>query len=377
MTSSYASPPYRSLPKPLTTSQTQQTDEHAEDGEVAEEDEPKPNNDATTIVPNKIHIRGVDSLHTDDIKAYVKSHFGDVDKIEWIDDTSANLVFSSEPTAREAIAALSAVEITDASALPVGEAVPAKPLADKPETTLTVRFAVVSDRKERGAALRSRYYLLHPEHDPEEKRRRREERPRYRNRDSDQRSYRRRDDDDQDAFDASMYDDAPRRRSTSRDNRRNSYSRENRGKELFADRGSRRNRSASPMRDDTVMGGSDDVVRNREAARSIRDRISSSNKNKELFPSKTSSSVGQLDKLERAIGSAHLRDEDMPKMAPEAGFAIKSSANQDPSAGGFSIKGTATARELFPAKLGGESNAGKELFDSKSKQRQKAQDLFG
>lgn len=331
------------------------------------------------MVPNKIHIRGVDSLHTDDIKAYVRSHFGDVDKIEWIDDTSANLVFGSEPTAKEAIVALSAVEIADASALPIGEAVPAKPLTDKPKTTLTVRFAVASDRKERGAALRSRYYLLHPEHDPEEKRRRREERSRYRNRDSDQRSRRRRDDDDdnQETFDASMYDDAPRRRSTSRDNRRDSYSRENRGKELFADRATRRNRSASPMRDDTIMGGSDDVLRNREAARSIRDRISSNNKNKELFPTKTSVSVGQLDKLERAIGSAHLRDEDRPKLAPEAGFAIKGSATQGSSAGGIAIKGAANARELFPGKLGGESNAVKELFDSKSKQRQKAQDLFG
>ena len=66
-----------------------------------------------TVVPTKLHVRGLDTLHTEDIKAHVKAHFGPVDKVEWIDDSSANLVFSSEPTAREALVALSAIEVAE------------------------------------------------------------------------------------------------------------------------------------------------------------------------------------------------------------------------------------------------------------------------
>lgn len=361
----------------------QQPDEVEEPGEVAEDLADA--TDPITVLGNKIHLRGVDTLHTDDIKEYVKSHFGVVDKIEWIDDTSANLVFVSESRAKEAIVALSVVEIEDPTALPVGEAVSAKSIEGKPEINLSLRFALSSDKKERGAALRSRYYLLHPEYDPEEKHRRQSDRPRYRNRNNDHYS-RKRDEDGEQAFDASMYDDAPRqsgRRSMSRDGRHASYSRENRGKELFDDRGRDRNRSASPRRDDerdTVMG--DDLFSNRDSARQVKVRLAAENSQKELFPSKTTSRGGQLDTLERAIGSAHLKEEDMPKIAAaigdETGLSIKGTAKQSSSSDrGFAIKGAANARDLFPGKLG-DTNSGKELFDSsKTKQRQKAQDLFG
>ncbi|OAA66195.1 hypothetical protein ISF_04033 [Cordyceps fumosorosea ARSEF 2679] len=374
-----------------------QPDEVDEPGEIADDD-PKLDEDATTIVSNKINIRGVDSLHTDDIKAYVKSHFAPVDRVEWVDDTSANLVFGSDSSARDAMIALSSIEIADATALPAGETLPAKPVEGKPEVTLHVRFAVASDRKQVGAALRSRYYLLHPEHDPEERRRRQQEsRSRYRDRDNS--GYRRggdrrrRDgsDEEVETFEASMYDDAPRpptrRRSDSGD-RRDSYARENRGKELFADRASRRNRSASPLRDndgDASMGSThDSSSRNRDSARAVKERLRTENGAKELFPSKFGSASGQLDRLEDAIGSAHLREEDMPKVVTVpvgsrgGSFNIKGAASQTGEGDtGFSIKGTANARELFPGKLGG-SNAGKELFEGgRTKPRQKAQDLFG
>lgn len=367
----------------------QQPDEVDEPGEI-QEDEPKPNEDANTIVPTKINIRGVDSLHTDDIKAYAKAHSAPVDRVEWVDDTSANLVFGSDSSAREAIIAMSSIEIADATALPVGETLPAKPVDGKPEVTLHIRFAVASDKKQVGAALRSRYYLLHPEHDPEERRRRQQEsRSRYRDRDGGYRrggGRRRRDsDEDVETFEASMYDDAPRR-SRSGD-RRDSYSRENRGKELFSGRRSGRDRSASPMRDsdgDAPMDSMHGSSRNRDSARVVKERIRTDNRSKELFPTKSNSKSGQLDRLEDAIGSAQLREEDMPKIVSVPGgsrggsFNIKGAANQSgTSAGGFNIKGSANARELFPGKLGND-NAGKELFDSsKSKQRQKAQDLFG
>lgn len=363
----------------------------------------KADEESTTLAPAKVHIRGVDTLHTDDIKAYVKAHYGLVDKVEWIDDASANLVFSSDAAARDAMVALSAIDIADPTALGIGEFLTAKSVQARPEIILQVRFALLSDRKQAGAALRSRYYLLHPEHDPEERRRRQQDnRSRYRERDGDYRRGgggggrdRRRDSDEAEPFDASMYDDAPaparRRRLSDPEDHPKSYSRGNRGKELFAGRASGRDRSASPLRDadgDEVIG--DDRLasssRNRTSARSLKDRMSTSNKSKELFPSKASvGKGGRLDELEAAIGSARLKEEDRPKVVavPDApagsAFNIRGLARQrGGTEGGFAIKGTATAKELFPTKLGGGSgNVGKELFDgSRSKPRQRAEDLF-
>ncbi|POR33464.1 Uncharacterized protein TPAR_06347 [Tolypocladium paradoxum] len=376
-----------------------QPDEPEEPGEVVD-DEPTNGSDdeSKTVVPTKIHVRGLDTLHTDDIKAYVKAHFGPVDKVEWIDDSSANLVFGSEPTACEAIVALSAIEVADATALAVGESLPGKPVEGKPEISLQVRFAVESDRKQAGAALRSRYYLLHPEHDPEERRRRQHDnRSRYRDREGDSRrsGRRRRDSDHQvETFEASMYDDAPQpsraRRYSDSEDRPRSHARENRGKELFGDRPTRRDRSASPRRDDDGDAHMDmdslasSSRNNRVRARSIKERLSADNSAKELFPTKSSGRGGQLDELERSIGSARLQEEDMPKVVavPDASngsaFNIRGLASQHrDSEGGFAIKGAAaSAKELFPGKLGG-INAGKELLDAgRSKRRQKAQDLF-
>ncbi|KND88479.1 Uncharacterized protein C16C4.16c, partial [Tolypocladium ophioglossoides CBS 100239] len=374
-----------------------QPDEPEEPGEVVD-DEPTNDNASSpkTVVPTKIHVRGLDTLHTDDIKAHVNAHFGPVDKVEWIDDGSANLVFGSEPTAREAIVALSAIEVADATALAVGESLPGKPVEGKPEISLQVRFAIESDRKQAGAALRSRYYLLHPEHDPEERRRRQHDnRSRYRERDGDSRrgDRRRRDSDDQvETFEVSMYDDAPQprraRRYSDSEDRPRSHATVNRGKELFGDRPARRDRSASPRRDGDGNAHMDGLAsssrNNRARARSIKERLSTDNSAKELFPTKSSGRGGQLDELERSIGSARLQEEDMPKIVavPDASaggaFNIRGLASQHRgSDGGFAIKGAAaSANELFPGKLGG-SNAGKELLDaSRVKRRQKAQDLF-
>ncbi|KAH6890003.1 hypothetical protein B0T10DRAFT_44903 [Thelonectria olida] len=380
-----------------------QPDEPEEPGEVADDDPPV--DDSKTIVPTKVHVRGVDTLHTSDIKDYVKAHFGLVDRVEWIDDTSANLIFSSEPTARDAIVALSAVPVADATALAIGETLPAKPFEGKPETNLHIRFAVLSDRKEAGAALRSRYYLLHPEHDPEERRRRHQEnRSRYRDRDGDYRRdgdrrehgrQRRHSDEDVETFEASMYDDTPRarsRRGSDTEDRPRPYARENRGKELFGDNRPRRNRSASPRRDgdgDDLMADRAGSSGNRVRARTLKDRISSDNGAKELFPTRGSGSGSRggsrLDQLEQAIGSAHLKEEDRPKIVavPDAtssgAFNIRGIANQRGDGDGFAIKGAASgtqARELFPDRFGG-GNVGKELFDgNRTKRRQKAEDLF-
>ncbi|KAM0255300.1 hypothetical protein ACHAQJ_005890 [Trichoderma viride] len=371
-------------------------DELEEPGEVADDGEANEDDASNTIiVPTKIHIRGLDNLHTSDIKSYVKAHYGDVDRVEWIDDSTANLVFNSEPTARDAIVALSAIDIADATALGVGETVPAKALEGRPESSLHIRFATQADRKQAGAALRSRYYLLHPEHDPEERRRRHQEnRPRYRDRDNRGNGGRRRrySDEEIETFEASMYDDAPRPPKDDRSSDRPGPNArgENRGKELFSGRAvgrpsARRDRSASPRRDDDGDAAMDVFASsssNRTQARSIRGRLASETRSKELFPTKPSNRGGQLDQLESAIGSARLKEEDMPKIIAEPtgdSLNIRGVANQRAQGrdGGFSIKGAANAKDLFPGKFEGSGNAGKELLDlNRSKRRQRAEDLF-
>lgn len=262
------------------------------------------------------------------MKAYIAEHFGgEAERIEWIDDSSLNLVFGSDATAQEALVALSAVQIADPTQLQPLETLGAKPFAGKREATLQVRFAIESDKKQRGAAERSRFYLLNPDWDPttEEGRRRKEaydqnQKRRYRDRDGDYgRSRRggrggrrdsRYDEEEPESFDVNLYDDdadaiakraprgygrhasnAPSDRSTDSDRLRSSYVERNRDKELFPSRKPRdvlrsepkaflRNRSASPNRDDDVDQAMKDLakdreaVRNRQKAQLLRDNLS-------------------------------------------------------------------------------------------------------
>jgi len=338
---------------------------------------------------------------------YVGEHYGVVDKVEWVDDTSANLVFMSESIAQEALISLSAVPIADPTQLPALECLPAKPISAKPEVSLQVRLAVASDRKQAGAAARSRFYLLHPEHDPEERRRREGGRNRYRERDSrgyrgrgrDERRYHSDEEDEGETgptyFDASFYDDdeqalasrtRPRSSSPRRGTERIGFEGDKSSRELFPDRlasarqrGCRRSRSASPARTRDGHQGRDILHDNRSEAERIKNRLGE-NGAKELFPSKTSVlGVSQLDQLESATRSTRISDSTTPSSFQIKGMAANSDTT---TGGGLSIKGTASAttsaKELFPGKFG--SNAGKELFSSRlegrGRPRQKAEDLF-
>jgi hypothetical protein len=385
------------------------------------------NDESQTLVPNKVHVRGLDTLTTTDIKGYVAEYYGAADKIEWIDDTSANIVFSSETLAQEALIALSVMDIADATQLPVLESLPAKPMSSKPEVNLQIRFAVQADKKQSGAAARSRFYLLHPEYDPEERRRREQtNRGRYRDRDGDnyrnRRSgagrYERREDQDVETFDASLYDDdeatVAARDAKQRQLRRYSGSDDsgeidettdsrvnrNQSKELFPSRRNRgRGRSASPLRDrdgDEIMDGPDRTAsshNNKSSAMSIKANLrgNNSNKSKELFPSKLGSSQkGRIDQLDIADEATVLMDRSLGFPLEEAdqgrgtqmplsnanvtpsgtgtetgGFNIRGLAQQKTDATGFAIKGAASksVKELFPDKFGG--NVGKELFAEK------------
>lgn len=351
-----------------------------EDGEI---DEPT-NNDATagsqSLVLNKVHIRGLDLLDQNQLKAYVAAHVGGkgADRIEWVNDTSANLVFSTDSAAQEVLLALSTVEIADATQLPPGEVLPAKPVADRPGITLQVRFALESDKKEQGAAQKSRFYLFHPEWDPETEEGRRKRDRQYRDRRDDRGSYRRggrgrhdEREEDPEPFDVNLYDDdagalarrarySPGRdgrgrrresRSPSDRSRSDRHRSANREKELFpnsrtrdplrSERGTHaRGRSASPARDDRDAM-EDDLARDREAmrnnrekARSIKERIYTQGSNKsnggarELFP--TSSSKKELFP-NKATGGSRAAMDQVPSDVLEGMRCLSYDGAVDPS----------------------------------------------
>ncbi|KAK7967361.1 uncharacterized protein PG986_001638 [Apiospora aurea] len=419
--------------EPITATQPQDTPSPGEVVDTATTDEVP---ESQTLLPNKIHVRGLDVLNPEEVKAYVAEHYPDsrFERIEWIDDSSANLVFPSEAIAQGALVALAAVEISDVTQLPLLELLPAKGFSKRTEIALQIRLAVASDKKQVGAAQRSRFYLLNPEYDPET-------RKRYRDRDSGRygrrprrRSY---DDEQREHYSANMYDDdvdvptarsaTPqtryrRSRTPTEDGNRRPYRESNRSKELFPEgtstrSGPRRDRSASPMRDrdddlDMRARSADEAARkNRRGAKAIKERLSREDKSKELFPEKTLFS--ESNRLEDADAtSSYLSsrfalplydnkdDEPQPRSkrledrvtvpggrladritdpAARSGINIRGAANQRGSDQGFAIKGASkTAKELFPDKFG--SNAGKELFSDKlegrARRRQKAGDLF-
>lgn len=370
----------------------------------------------------------MDDLTTDDITRFASDHFSteQPSRIEWIDDTSANIVYSSEEVGLQALAALTQLGEEDASALPPLRLRTAKSLSSHLESVLQVRTAVKTDRKKPRAHESSRFYLMHPEHDPRE-RSRRELADKHRGYDNDGDYRRRRFDEHEhrrrrnrhadDGFDANMYDDAPAGnyvRGSSADSQERPRPRRNRrpGRELFPDEGAGsgrlRDRSASPGRDDLdEMRRSDDE--RQQTRRRFRDRsppasggranekkelfpsggdgdsrelfpnkTAASYLRKELFPSKANSNHRRTDAIDAADETAELfsRRMSVPLVdgAADNGTGeiyIKGAANDQGMAlrglaSGVSIKGNAQAvKELFPNKYNKNDNAGKELFSEK------------
>ncbi|OTB05288.1 hypothetical protein M426DRAFT_320100 [Hypoxylon sp. CI-4A] len=373
------------------------------------------------LVPNKIHIRGLDVMNPEEVKAFVAEYFSEepVGRIEWINDSSANLQFSSDQAASRALSSLTLedISVSDLAQLPLQKLLPTKPFSKKPEVALQVRLAVATDKKQVGAASRSRFYLLNPEYDPEERRRRGETR-RYRERDGDGYGRRRgrgsRNEEVEEQFDASLYDDDEAalslRTSQSRPHRRRSYAPEsgedkragdtlrhdNRGKELFpigtsGGNASRRRRSASPhdrdgdqAMDDFSNGGTS--TWNHDQARAIKSRQSRSNRSRELFPEKSAGGGGRLgDEVEDATSLLAKgimlplmdKSDDTPNVvarkladritAPGGRLADRVSAPEDSKSSGFNIRGAASQRSAdqgFAIK-GNASKSAKELFPEK------------
>ncbi|KAL4898185.1 hypothetical protein BDV59DRAFT_166351 [Aspergillus ambiguus] len=279
--------------------------------------------------PEKVHIRGVDELTTDDIKNFASQHFTveHPSRIEWIDDTSANIVYSSPEIGLQALSYFTQVnEEEDASSLPALRLRSAKLLSTHPDSVLQVRSSVKTDRKKPRAYEASRFYLMHPEHDPRERLRRELEDRRqgdlsdgdYKRRRFDGRELRRRRDRDADEnFSASMYDDTRASSDYYSDSDRRRAGRGRRGpRELFPDSGRSsgrlRDRSASPGRDTLMDSGypSRDDRGSRSHFRERSPQRVPRNEGKELFPTSGDSNAREL--FPNKPASSYLKKELFP-----------------------------------------------------------------
>ena len=243
----------------------------------------------------KIHLRGVDDLSTDNIRTFASDYFSEADPyVQWVDDTSVNLVYKDKTLARKAILEFVQQPITEEEdqTNPL-ELRTAKALITKPGSMLAVRIAVMGDRKRKNAKEASRYYLMHPEADPAE-RIRRQNGSDYKRRRFDDREPRRRrhadeEEDPTNNFDASMYDDAPSEKKETKE----------RGRDLFSRITKPRQRSASPvMNGDAIpISDSEDDDRSRRRKNGYRNRDSPpprrrNNTGRELFDSPMGRSNG-------------------------------------------------------------------------------------
>ncbi len=272
--------------------------------------------------PHKIHIRGVDDLTTDDIKAFSTEHFPDGPpvRVEWIDDTSANLVYSSPGDGFKALDQLSLQfsSISQPTDLRI-----AKTLSTHPNTILHIRTAFTSDQKKPRAYEASRFYMMHPEHDPREQRRRNYShtsngdyrRRRY----GDDENRRRRRRDKESGFDASMYDDDNHKSSSEPSLASSPGRRSRRAGDSYRPRrdglSESRDRSASPGR----QNGDRPRRRKRTPPPAYQNRdphpFPTENEGKELFPVKSKQSNGNVsnDLFSNKILAADLKKELFPQ----------------------------------------------------------------
>lgn len=371
--------------------------------------------------PHKVHVRGLDNLTTKDVRAFALDYFDAVkpSHIEWIDDTSANIVYETPEVAQKALVAFAAVEVANVAQIPALQSIPAKAFPLHPQTNLEVRLAVVGDRKQAGARDRSRFYLFNPEYDPAERRKRAGYTGGRRYRDREDGGYRSQRYDDREQkkrereadFDASLYDDdegAIAKRSArdigyqgsssgsesrGRDSRGVRYGRA--GKELFPERmdgrsGRLRNRSASPLResdgDQDIRGSRSTLSRqqdtaasaNRLKAQMIKARLKEASSVKELFPQKTTSHrrSGAFDAADETVADLFANQMPVPFMdgstdsgpreIPSLASRITGRSSRDDSSG-FSIRGTAKGTPASVFSIKGSAAAGprvKELFPS-------------
>jgi len=138
------------------------------DIDAASNDTVKPTNDANGLGgeprPEAVNLRGVDNLSSAEVLAFATSHFSTSPMVDWVDDTSCNLVYADAGTASKALEALS----VSADGITPSTLRIAHPLSTNADARLQVRIAYQNDKKVQGARVRSKYYLFHG--DPHEDR---------------------------------------------------------------------------------------------------------------------------------------------------------------------------------------------------------------
>ena len=116
---------------------------------------------ASGLTPHKVYVRGLEDLTTSDIRTFSSEHYPSKSspRVEWIDDTSANLVFEDEKSALLALHHLT-LPSNDNVSLPLSQLRSAKALSTHPNSTLYVRVAAITDRKRARAYEASRFYMM-------------------------------------------------------------------------------------------------------------------------------------------------------------------------------------------------------------------------
>ncbi|KAI7865582.1 hypothetical protein BDF14DRAFT_995340 [Spinellus fusiger] len=115
-----------------------------------------------TVRPEALFLKGVDTMSTDDIWEYCAGL--SLVKVEWVNDTCCNLVFSTSEECTDAAAAL-LVDSLGKGSLTCKHSLPAKVYISSKTgakaDTLSLRYATSMDTKVKGSHRYSRYYLLH------------------------------------------------------------------------------------------------------------------------------------------------------------------------------------------------------------------------
>ncbi|SMQ55720.1 unnamed protein product [Zymoseptoria tritici ST99CH_1A5] len=230
------------------------------------------------ILPHKIHISGLETLQTQDIENFTHDHFPSEShvKIEWVNDSSANIVYASGDIAAAALKAFALTPTDD----PL-EPRRAQQLLTHPDVDLYVRLAVATDVKPVGASKYSKFYLNNPELDPESRPRRGGLRGRGRGNgyrrgggyqdDRYDRPRRRRSSTIEPTFDVNLYDDDPasiKARITPTAPSSDRSRRPRNGEDLFANRAPRNHSATSRRSSSDLLPNSrpDGRLRNRSAS---------------------------------------------------------------------------------------------------------------
>ena len=326
---------------------------------------------ASALTPHKVYVRGLEDLTTSDINTFCSEHYPmkTPPRVEWIDDTSANLVFKEEQTALLALYHFT-LPSDDNESLPMSQLRSAKALSTHPSSSLYMRLAATTDQKRPRAYEASRFYMMHPEHDPREQRRQgrslRGNSDHCRKGYSDDEQRRRRRKDKEDVFDASMYDDAGA--SSRRDSISSSASeRDLKRKKIARFRGD----SYRPARYEKSDAH---ASRDRSASPNARNRYTPpptyrsrdphpfphGNGGKELFPS-IARSVGDADCNATDSFSSSALTTDVPSVLYSRRSAF---AAPNKELFGNRARAAEVKKELFPHKVGPSKHSRSDAFDA-------------